>query len=72
MWTNKAAIRSGMSKSAWGRIRQMDSSTEDLYLYAIVTCILQYRRKIIEKYNSMDEILRKYNSIVGQLDVWKL
>ncbi|KAF6136226.1 hypothetical protein GIB67_001635 [Kingdonia uniflora] len=72
MWADQAAIRSGMSKSAWGKIRQRAPPTEDLLLYAIAACVLQRRKKIIEKYSSMDEILRECNSMAGQLDVWKL
>ncbi|KAK6155526.1 hypothetical protein DH2020_009774 [Rehmannia glutinosa] len=34
--------------------------------------VLQRRKQIIEKYNSMDEILRECNAMAGHLDVWKL
>ncbi|KAK1325243.1 hypothetical protein QJS10_CPA01g02493 [Acorus calamus] len=72
MWADQAAIRAGIGKSAWGRIRQRAPPTEDLLLYAIAACVLQRRKLIIEKYSSMDEILRECNSMAGQLDVWKL
>lgn len=72
MWADQAAIRAGIEKSAWGRIRQHAPPTEDLLLYAIAACVLRRRKLIIEKYNSMDEILRECNSMTGQLDVWEL
>ncbi|KAF8379779.1 hypothetical protein HHK36_029228 [Tetracentron sinense] len=72
MWADQAAIRAGISKSAWGKIRQRAPPTDDLLLYAIAACVLQRRKLIIEKYSSMDEILRECNSMAGQLDVWKL
>ncbi|XP_058086076.1 rab GTPase-activating protein 22-like isoform X2 [Magnolia sinica] len=72
MWADQAAIRSGIGKSAWGRIRMRAPPTEDLLLYAIAASVLQRRKLIIEKYSSMDEILRECNSMAGQLDVWKL
>lgn len=72
MWADQAAIRAGIEKSAWGRIRQHAPPTEDLLLYAIAACVLRRRKLIIEKYNSMDEILRECNSMAGQLDVWEL
>lgn len=46
--------------------------TDDLLLYAIAACVLQKRKMIIEKYSSMDDILRECNSMAGHLDVWKL
>ncbi|OAY59529.1 rab GTPase-activating protein 22 [Manihot esculenta] len=72
MWADQAAIRAGISKSAWSMIRQRVPPTEDLLLYAIAASVLQRRKLIIERYNSMDEILRECNSMAGQLDVWKL
>ncbi|KAF5184575.1 Gtpase-activating protein gyp7, partial [Thalictrum thalictroides] len=72
MWADQAAVRAGISKSAWGKIRQKAPPTDDLLLYAIAACVLQRRKLIIEKYSSMDEILRECNSMAGQLDVWKL
>ncbi|XP_074281608.1 rab GTPase-activating protein 22-like isoform X1 [Silene latifolia] len=72
MWTDQAAIRAGLGKSAWSRIRQRAPPTEDLLLYAIAASVLQRRKQIIEKYSSMDEILRECNNMAGQLDVWKL
>ncbi|KAG7014683.1 GYP7 [Cucurbita argyrosperma subsp. argyrosperma] len=72
MWADQAAIRAGVGKSAWSRIRQRAPPTEDLLLYAIAASVLQKRKLIIEKYYSMDEIIRECNSMAGQLDVWKL
>lgn len=72
MWADQAAIRAGIGKSAWSRIRLRAPPTEDLLLYAIAASVLQRRKQIIEKYNSMDEILRECNSMAGHLDVWKL
>ncbi|EOA23760.1 hypothetical protein CARUB_v10016971mg [Capsella rubella] len=72
MWADQAAIRAGMGKSAWSRIRQRAPPTDDLVLYAIAASVLQRRKLIIERYNSMDEILRECHSMAGQLDVWKL
>ncbi|PIA48807.1 hypothetical protein AQUCO_01300023v1 [Aquilegia coerulea] len=72
MWADQAAIRAGISKSAWGKIRLRAPPTEDLLLYAIAACVLQRRKLIIEKYSSMDEIMRECNSMAGHLDVWKL
>ncbi|CBI34582.3 unnamed protein product, partial [Vitis vinifera] len=40
---------------------------------SIVSKIIKLQRKlIIEKYSSMDEIIRECNSMAGHLDVWKL
>ncbi|XWS48628.1 hypothetical protein CRYUN_Cryun13aG0092600 [Craigia yunnanensis] len=72
MWADQAAIRAGIGKSTWSRIRQRAPPTDDLLLYAIAASVLQRRKLIIEKYSSMDEILRECNSMAGQLDVWKL
>ncbi|XP_058104910.1 rab GTPase-activating protein 22-like isoform X2 [Magnolia sinica] len=72
MWADQAAIRAGIGKSAWGRIRQRAPPTDDLLLYAIAACVLQRKKLIIEKYSSMDEIIRECNNMAGQLDVWKL
>ncbi|XP_057968906.1 rab GTPase-activating protein 22 isoform X1 [Malania oleifera] len=72
MWADQAAIRAGIGKSDWGRMRLRAPPTEDLLLYAIAACVLQRRKLIIEKYCSMDEIMRECNSMAGHLDVWKL
>ncbi|KAK7243334.1 hypothetical protein RIF29_38127 [Crotalaria pallida] len=72
MWADQAAIRAGIGKYAWSRIRQHAPPTEDLLLYAIAASVLQRRKLIIEKYSSMDEIIRECNGMAGQLDVWKL
>ncbi|XP_007039398.2 PREDICTED: small G protein signaling modulator 2 isoform X1 [Theobroma cacao] len=72
MWADQAAIRAGIAKSAWGRLRLRAPPTDDLLLYAIAACVLQRRKLIIEKYSSMDEIMRECNSMAGHLDVWKL
>ncbi|KAJ8760779.1 hypothetical protein K2173_021817 [Erythroxylum novogranatense] len=72
VWADQAAIRAGIGKSAWSRIRQKAPPTDDLLLYAIAASVLQRRKLIIEKYSSMDEILRECNSMAGHLDVWKL
>ena len=72
MWADQAAIRAGIAKSAWGRMRLRAPPTDDLLLYAIAACVLQRRKLITEKYSSMDEIMRECNSLAGHLDVWKL
>ena len=72
MWADQAAIRAGIGKSAWGRIRLRAPPTDDLLLYAIAACVLQRRKLIIESYSSMDEIIRECNNMAGRLDVWKL
>ncbi|KAJ0048134.1 hypothetical protein Pint_14824 [Pistacia integerrima] len=72
MWADQAAIRAGIAKSAWGRMRLRAPPTDDLLLYAIAAGVLQRRKLIIEKYSSMDEIMRECNSMAGHLDVWKL
>ncbi|KAI4365285.1 hypothetical protein MLD38_021282 [Melastoma candidum] len=72
MWADQAAIRTGIAKSAWGRMRLRAPPTDDLLLYAIAACVLQRRKLIIEKYSSMEEIMRECNSMAGQLDVWRL
>ncbi|TKY55961.1 GTPase-activating protein gyp7 [Spatholobus suberectus] len=72
MWADQVAIRAGIGKSAWSRIRQRAPPTDDLLLYAIAASVLQKRKLIIEKYSSMDEIIKECNSMSGQLDVWKL
>ncbi|KAD3641429.1 hypothetical protein R6Q59_004008 [Mikania micrantha] len=72
MWADQTAIRAGITKSGWGRMRLRAPPTDDLLLYAIAACVLQKRKQIIEKYNSMDEILRECNNMAGHLDVWKL
>ncbi|KAH7839245.1 hypothetical protein Vadar_001681 [Vaccinium darrowii] len=72
IWADQAAIRAGIAKSAWGRMRLRAPPTDDLLLYAIAACVLQRRKLIVEKYSSMDEIMRECNSMAGNLDVWKL
>ncbi|KAJ0630789.1 putative Rab-GTPase-TBC domain-containing protein [Helianthus annuus] len=72
MWADQTAIRAGITKSGWGKMRLRAPPTDDLLLYAIAACVLQRRKQIIEKYSSMDEILRECNSMAGHLDVWKL
>ncbi|XP_044476687.1 rab GTPase-activating protein 22-like isoform X2 [Mangifera indica] len=72
MWADQAAIRAGIAKSVWGRMRLRAPPTDDLLLYAIAACVLQRRKLILEKYSSMDEIMRECNSMAGHLDVWKL
>ncbi|KAK4759087.1 hypothetical protein SAY87_020388 [Trapa incisa] len=72
MWANQAAVRAGVGKSAWSRIRQRAPPTDDLLLYAVAASVLQRRKLIIQKYNSMEDILRECNSMAGHLDVWKL
>ncbi|XP_042034210.1 rab GTPase-activating protein 22-like [Salvia splendens] len=72
VWADQVAIRAGIGKSAWSRIRQRAPPTDDLLLYAIAASVLQRRKQIVEKYSSMDEILRECNSMAGHLDVWKL
>ncbi|KAL0403260.1 UNVERIFIED_CONTAM: GTPase-activating protein GYP7 [Sesamum radiatum] len=72
MWADQAAVRAGIGKSAWSRIRVRAPPTDDLLLYAIAASVLQRRKLIIEKYSSMDEILRECNAMAGHLDVWKL
>ncbi|KAL3647025.1 hypothetical protein CASFOL_007993 [Castilleja foliolosa] len=72
MWADQAAIRAGIVKSAWRRMRTKAPPTEDLLLYAIAACVLQKRKMIMENYSSMDEILKECNNMAGHLDVWKL
>lgn len=72
MWADQAAIRAGIAKSAWGRIRLRAPPTDDLLLFAIAACVLQRKKLIVEKYSSMEEIMRECNSMAGHLDVWKL
>ncbi|CAN0840846.1 Rab GTPase-activating protein 22 [Linum grandiflorum] len=72
MWADQAAIRVGIEKSAWGRMRLRAPPTDDLLLYAIAAGVLQRRKMIIEKYDCMEEIMRECNSMAGNLDVWKL
>ncbi|KAL1817122.1 hypothetical protein ACET3Z_019696 [Daucus carota] len=72
MWADQAAIRAGIRNSVWSRLRHLALPTEDLLLYAIAASILQRRKLIIERYCSMDEIMRECNSMAGHLDVWKL
>ncbi|KAH6774025.1 Ypt/Rab-GAP domain of gyp1p superfamily protein [Perilla frutescens var. hirtella] len=72
IWADQAAIRAGIVKSAWRRMRLRAPPTEDLLLYAIAACVLQKRKLIIENYSSMDEIMKECNSMAGHLDVWRL
>uniref|UniRef100_A0ACD5YAT4 Uncharacterized protein n=1 Tax=Avena sativa TaxID=4498 RepID=A0ACD5YAT4_AVESA len=72
MWADQAAIRAGIGRSTWGKIRLHAPPTDDLLLYAIAACVLQRRKLIIERYRSMDEILWECQSMAGQLDVWRL
>ncbi|KAJ6326539.1 hypothetical protein OIU78_013608 [Salix suchowensis] len=72
MWADQAAIRAGTARSAWRRMRLRAPPSDDLLLYAIADCVLQRRKLIVEKYSSMDEIMRECNSMAGQLGVWKL
>ncbi|XP_015896345.2 rab GTPase-activating protein 22 isoform X1 [Ziziphus jujuba] len=72
IWADQAAIRAGIGKSAWGRMRLRAPPTDDLLLFAIAACVLQRRKLIIEKYSSMEDIMRECNSMAGHLDVWKL
>lgn len=72
MWADQAAIRAGIARSAWGKMRLRAPPTDDLLLYAIAACVLQRRKLIIEKYSSVDEIMKECNSMAKQLDVWKL
>ncbi|XP_020094492.1 GTPase-activating protein gyp7-like [Ananas comosus] len=72
VWADQAANRAGIGKSTWGRMRMGPPPTDDLLLYAIAASVLQKRKLIIERYSSMDEIIRECNNMAGQLDVWKL
>ncbi|KAJ0248632.1 GTPase activator-like protein of Rab-like small GTPases [Hirschfeldia incana] len=73
MWADQAAVRAGIGKSSWSsRIKHQAPPKDDLLLYAIAASVLQRRKVIIEKYNSMEEILGECHSMVGKLDVWKL
>ncbi|KAG6522109.1 hypothetical protein ZIOFF_019243 [Zingiber officinale] len=72
MWADQTAIRSGIRKSARGRIKLRAPPTDDLLLYTVAACVLQRRKLIVERYNSMDEILRECNNMAGTLDVWRL
>lgn len=71
-WADQAAIRAGFGKSSWSKMKMKAPPTDDLLLYAIAACILQKRKLIIEKYNSMDEIVKECNNMTGHLDLWKL
>lgn len=72
MWADQAAIRAGIAKSSWGKIRIRAPPNDDLLLYAIAASVLQRRKQIIERYSCMDEIMKECNSMAGRLDVWKL
>ncbi|CAM8933365.1 unnamed protein product [Rhodiola kirilowii] len=72
IWADQAAIRARIGKSTWSRIRQRAPPTDDLLLYAIAASVLQRRKLIIEKYSSMDDIIKECNNMAGQLHVWKL
>ncbi|KMZ75303.1 GTPase activating-like protein [Zostera marina] len=71
-WADQAAIRAGFGKSSWSKMKMKAPPTDDLLLYAIAACVLQKRKLIIEKYNSMDEIVKECNNMTGHLDLWKL
>ncbi|CAH8342496.1 unnamed protein product [Eruca vesicaria subsp. sativa] len=72
MWAEQAAVRGGIGKSSWSsRIKHQAPPTDDLLLYVIAASVLQRRKVIMEKHNSM-EILEECHSMVGKLDVWKL
>ncbi|CAM8880565.1 unnamed protein product [Rhodiola kirilowii] len=72
MWADQTAIRAGIGKSAWSKIKLGAPPTEDLLLYAIAASVLQRRKLIIERYSSMEDIIRECNNMAGHLDVWKL
>ncbi|XP_058724680.1 rab GTPase-activating protein 22-like isoform X2 [Vicia villosa] len=72
MWADQAAVRAGIGISTWNKVRKRAPPTDDLLLYAIAASVLQRRKLIIERYSSMDEIIRECNSMSGQLDVLKL
>ncbi|EPS58238.1 hypothetical protein M569_16577, partial [Genlisea aurea] len=79
MWADQAAVRAGIiigksSSSPWSKARRGMTvpPTDDLLLYAIAASVLQRRKQIIEKYSSMDEILRECLGMAGRLDVWNL
>ncbi|PWA39135.1 hypothetical protein CTI12_AA559830 [Artemisia annua] len=46
MWADQTAIRAGITKSAWWRMRLRAPATDDMLLYDIDACVLQ-RRKLI-------------------------
>ncbi|RRT43869.1 hypothetical protein B296_00045469 [Ensete ventricosum] len=68
MWADQAAVRAGYH----GRRTPSAPPTDDLLLYAIAACVLQRRKAIMERFNSLVEIQREFNNIAGQLDIWKL
>ncbi|KAJ4900480.1 Ypt/Rab-GAP domain of gyp1p superfamily protein [Raphanus sativus] len=73
MWAEQAAVRAGVGKSSWSsRIKHRAPPADDLLLYVIAASVLQRRKVLIEKYNSMEEILGECHGMVGKLDVWKL
>jgi hypothetical protein len=72
MWADQAANRAGIAKSSWQKLLLGSPPTDDLLLYAIAATVLHKRKLIIERYSSMDEIIRDCNSMAGQLDIWKL
>ncbi|PKA60714.1 hypothetical protein AXF42_Ash006348 [Apostasia shenzhenica] len=72
MWADQAAIRAGIGNSACGRMRMRPPPTDDLLLFTIAACVLQRRKLIIEKYISLDEIIKDCNTMAGKLDVWRL
>ncbi|CAL9208007.1 unnamed protein product [Musa hybrid cultivar] len=67
MWADQAAVRAG-----YRRRTRSAPPTDDLLLYAIAACVLQRRKAIMERFNSVVEIQREFNNIAGQLDIWKL
>uniref|UniRef100_A0A161ZVZ7 Uncharacterized protein n=1 Tax=Daucus carota subsp. sativus TaxID=79200 RepID=A0A161ZVZ7_DAUCS len=79
---NRSNISISEDFATWQRIIRLDAiraneewqapPTEDLLLYAVAASVLQKRKLIIEKYSSMDEIIKECNGMAGHLDVWKL
>lgn len=68
MWADQAAVRAGYR----GRRTRSAPPTDDLLLYVIAACVLQRRKAIMERFNSVAEIQKEFNNIAGQLDIWKL
>ncbi|URD82941.1 RabGAP TBC domain-containing protein [Musa troglodytarum] len=68
MWGDQAAVRAGYR----GRRTRSAPPTDDLLLYAIAACVLQRRKAIMERFNSVVEIQREFNNIAGQLDIRKV
>lgn len=72
MWADQSAIRARIGKSSWRKSRMKAPPSDDLLLYAVAACVLKRRKQIIEKYNSMEDIVKECNNMAGHLDVWKL